>query len=126
MKFWLACQGVFNLRCTSTKLYEILYNDFLQYDAPYKVSVQLSTIERIRCSLQKSAKSIPNSMLNVEELFKVAQQETYLQPLGPNHQNLDLYCIFDLVVEASTSLDRSSKTTKYQMFGNDLYCIYLI
>ena len=113
MKFWLACQGDFNMRCINTKLYEVLYNDFLRHDAPYKVSVRISTIERIRCLLQKSAKLIPHSVLNVEELFKVAQQEIALQPLGLNSQNLDLYCM----------LDQSSKATKHQMFSNDLYCI---
>ena len=119
MKFWLACQGVFHIRCANTELYEVLYNDFLRHDAPHKVSVRISTIEKIRCSLQITAKLTPHSILNVEELFKVAQQETNLQPLGPNHHNLDLYCIFDLIVRASTFLDQSSSKARKQIF-----CIY--
>ena len=46
----------------------------------------------------------------MEELFKVAQLDINVQSLGMNHQNLDLYCIFDLVVGASSySLDKPSK-----------------
>ena len=124
MKFWLACQRVFHTRCANTELYEVLYNDFLRHDAPYKVSVQISTIEKIRYSLQITAKLTPHSILNVEELFKVAQQQTSLQPIGPNHQNLDLYCIFDLVVRASASLDQSSKATKHQIFCHLLFHVF--
>ena len=50
-----------------------------------------------------------HSVLNVEQLFKVA-----------HHQILDLYCMFDLAVGASTSSDQSSKVTKHQMFIFDL------
>lgn len=110
MKFWLACQGAFNTRCTNTKMYEVLYNNFLKSDAPYKVSVWISTIEGIKCLLQESGKVVLHSVLNVEELFKVAQQEINIQPLGPNHQSLDLYCISDLPVGVSSCfLDQPSK-----------------
>lgn len=117
-KFWLACQGVFSMRCTTTNLYEVLYNDFLKSDAPYKVSVW---IKRIKCLLKESVKVAIRSVFNVEELFKIAQQEINLQPLGPNHHNLDLYCIFDLAVGASIScfLDQPSKETKNQTFSNN-------
>ena len=106
------------MRCTTTNLYEVLYNDFLKSDAPYKVSVW---IKRIKCLLKESVKVAIRSVFNVEELFKIAQQEINLQPLGPNHHNLDLYCIFDLAVGASIScfLDQPSKETKNQTFSNN-------
>lgn len=114
MKFWLACQGVFNMRCTTTKLYEIIYNDFLRHNAPYKISVKVSTAEKIKYWLEKSAQLDQHSLLTVEKLLKVAQQEISLQPLGINHQNLDLYCMFHLAVGASQSSKVESKVTKHQ------------
>ena len=57
-----------------------------------------------------SKSSFPHSVLNMEELFKVAQLDINVQSLGMNHHNLDLYCIFDLAVGASSrSLDKPSK-----------------
>ena len=86
-----------------------MYSEIYKNDAPYKVSVGISTIARIKCLLQESGKVATNSVLNVKELFKIAQQEINMQPSGPNHQSLDLYCIFDLAVGSSSHfLDQPS------------------
>ena len=95
MKFWLACQAVFSMRCTARRLYRVIYDDFLRHNAPYRVSVKVSTVEKIRICLDKPSDMDPHSFSDMEK-FKAAQMDVSFSQL----RSIDLYALFDLTLGA--------------------------
>lgn len=104
MKFWLACQAVFSMRCTARRLYRVIYDDFLRRAAPYRISVKVSTVEKIRICLDKPGDMDPRSFSNMEKLFKAAQMDISFSQL----RSIDLCAIFDLTLGASIQQHQSS------------------
>ena len=103
MKFWLACQALFSMRCTTRNLYRVIYDDFLRHGAPYRISSEVSTVEKIRICLDKPGDMDPCSVSEMEKLFKVAQMDISFSQL----RSIDLYAFFDLTLGASIQQHQS-------------------